>query len=499
MTFVVAIPSLSRAELLKKKSLLFLSSNQIPEKLIYIFVIPEEEELYKQTLPDFQGHIVVGVKGLPAQRNFIQSYFNVNTNIFFLDDDVSKWDTKHSKLFHSYSLFDFINFAFQHCIDTKAYIWSIYPTNNEFYSRNSPEISHYIRYCIGAFYGIINRPDFVLDFIVNEKEDVRRTLQYFIKDGIVLRFNRIHFETKYYGNVGGMGNFDSRLQASKNQVISLVRDYGAYGYQVIKKTGMWDFRFKKVGCAVFNCACKHQVKFHPDKIIRIPNKACGSIITIPINKKPNEDEFTVDIYEPVEHSLFQPLYQLLSNIKLGIRRKNHRRGFPQHRCAIFGYTNYRIVLRKGILSGLSLQTKKYPDIYTELKRLATLICPDFDYNAIHLNHNLTCPPHKDDKNVGKSVLVSFGDYTGSLIVVDGIEYKTYCRPIKFNGNALEHYNTEDLVGNKYSIVYYKAYLRPNKVVDIVDTEPELSLEDELQSLNLDDDFDDDNDTLFDED
>lgn len=92
------------------------------------------------------------------------------------------------------------------------------------------------------------------------------------------------------------------------------------------------------------------------------------------------------------------------------------------------------------------------------------------------------------------ILVSFGDYTGSLIIVDGVKYKTYCRPIKFNGNALEHYNTDDLVGNKYYIVYYKAYLRPNKVVD---TEPELSMEEQLLSLNIEDFYD--NDTLFDED
>ena len=33
-------------------------------------------------------------------------------------------------------------------------------------------------------------------------------------------------------------------------------------------------------------------------------------------------------------------------------------------------------------------------------RLASILCPDLDYNAIHINHNVTCPPHKDDKNTG---------------------------------------------------------------------------------------------------
>ena len=356
--FIIAIPSLNRAELLKKKTLTFLSNENIPENLIYIFIVAEEEEIYSQTLlPDFQGHIIIGVKGLPAQRNYIQEYFNENTNIFFLDDDVSKWDTKYSKLFHSYTLYQFITFAFQHCRDKKAFIWSVYPTNNDIYSKNSPEISHYIRYCIGAFYGIINRKTFLLNFIENEKEDVKRTLQYFINDGIVLRFNRIHFETKYYGNVGGMGNFDSRLEASKNQVISLVKKYGFYGYLFIKKTGMYDFRFKKIDCFVSNFSCKHQVTFFPDKLIIIP-KQVGSIVLIPTKKKRNEDDFKVDILPSVEPSVFEPLYQMLGKIKLKLQRNNHRRGFPEHRCAIFGYTNYRIVLKKEILSGLSAYTTK---------------------------------------------------------------------------------------------------------------------------------------------
>lgn len=86
---------------------------------------------------------------------------------------------------------------------------------------------------------------FLLDFIENEKEDVKRSLLYYINDGIVLRFNHIMFKTKYYGNVGGMGNLDSRLESSKNEVLSLIDQYNEYGYKFIKKTGIWDFRFKK--------------------------------------------------------------------------------------------------------------------------------------------------------------------------------------------------------------------------------------------------------------
>ena len=126
----------------------------------------------------------------------------------------------------------------------------------------------------------------------------------------------------------------------------------------------------------------------------------------------------------------------------------------------------------------------------------------YEFNIIHINHNLTCPPHTDDKNIGKSILVSIGEYTGSQLVVDGTPYTTYCRPIRFNGNTLLHSNTNDLVGNKYSIVYYTKKLRPNKVVDgdgPEDLSDDDSIVEELNDLNLEDDFEDNNSCLFDED
>jgi hypothetical protein len=51
-------------------------------------------------------------------------------------------------------------------------------------------------------------------------------------------------------------------------------------------------------------------------------------------------------------------------------------------------------------------------------------------------------------------LLSFGDYTGANIVIDGILHDAKYNPIVFNGAELEHWNTDDLVGNKYSLVFY---------------------------------------------
>jgi hypothetical protein len=67
----------------------------------------------------------------------------------------------------------------------------------------------------------------------------------------------------------------------------------------------------------------------------------------------------------------------------------------------------------------------------------------------------------DGNNNGESTLVSFGGYAGGNIVIEdatgvAVKYDAYCRPITFDGNLLKHWNTPDLVGDKYSLVFFKS-------------------------------------------
>ena len=157
-----------------------------------------------------------------------------------------------------------------------------------------------------------------------------------------------------------------------------------------------------------------------------------------------------------DKELFEPLYQLLQKITLPSReakRHNTRHGFPKHRCLTFGVVKRRF---SGIVTD-SVSNTKYPIIYNELIHLAKQLNPDFKFNSIHINHNLVCPQHKDSKNIGDSMIVSIGDYTGCKLVVNDEIRDTHYSPVIFNGSILEHYNTDDLVGNKYSIVYYNSH------------------------------------------
>ena len=78
------IPSYNRAG--KVKTIELLKKNNIDIKQIYIFVVKEELEEYKKHYPEYK--IIIGVKGLVNQRQFINNYFKEGTKIVSIDDDI---------------------------------------------------------------------------------------------------------------------------------------------------------------------------------------------------------------------------------------------------------------------------------------------------------------------------------------------------------------------------------------------------------------------------
>ena len=163
----------------------------------------------------------------------------------------------------------------------------------------------------------------------------------------------------------------------------------------------------------------------------------------------------VRILEPIPESEFEKLLEMLSTIKIPKTANNNRKGFLNARYLCWGLTKQRF----GQKICLSAITKRRPDIWEEIKRLGSLLKnsdgSQFLFSSVHLNQNVECPPHKDKGNIGNSVLVGFGDYTGGhLCVESGAEYDIRHQPICFNGSQIEHWNTPMESGSKYSLVFY---------------------------------------------
>ena len=248
MDYVICIPSYKRATLCNDKTLSTLMEHKIPKTKIYVFVANQKE--YADYEKVIEHKLIVGKKGLVQQREFISNYFKTGQRIVFFDDDVEKIDLSLSPLFKNKSLDYFLKYAFKECNKRQSFIWGVYPVFNPFFREPRPEITDNLNYIVGAFYGIINRPDLKeLKLVITkkngQKEDVERTLKYFIYDGIVLRFNKIGFVTKYYGKQGGLGTFDARLKPMLIASQKLQKKYPQYGTIVTRKTGMTEFKLRK--------------------------------------------------------------------------------------------------------------------------------------------------------------------------------------------------------------------------------------------------------------
>ena len=144
------------------------------------------------------------------------------------------------------------------------------------------------------------------------------------------------------------------------------------------------------------------------------------------------------------------MLEILETISMPYNQE--RLGFPKFRGYILGTSRGRFGRSK---EGLSRMTKKYPKQWESIKEWAYENVPhDVEWNCIQVNKNLVCPVHKDKNNVGKSFIVSFGDYEGCNLVVEGVEYDIRAGLV-FDGYTQEHYNTPLISGTKYSLVFFK--------------------------------------------
>ena len=245
MSFVIAIPSYGRAVGCHKKTISTLEKYNIPKELVTVYVIAEQADEYRKELPDY--NIVVGVKGIVPQRQFILEQYPAGTHLVYMDDDLDDIDLSLS----SYSdLMAFLTDAFIQSAEKGAYLWGVYAVYNPYFRKGVTETSTCLNFIVGCFYGIITRPENRnLDVVISvkgNKEDVERSIRYFIEDGIVLRFNKIAPKTKYYGVSGGLGTKKERMEEISREAHKLAEAFPLYGKVKVRKNGLTEFPLKKL-------------------------------------------------------------------------------------------------------------------------------------------------------------------------------------------------------------------------------------------------------------
>jgi hypothetical protein len=145
---------------------------------------------------------------------------------------------------------------------------------------------------------------------------------------------------------------------------------------------------------------------------------------------------------------------LLSPPRITDSRKNSGKGRTQ----AYGIIN-RVKGGRGI--GLGMNCEKYPKIWEEGRTLAHMICPEnLNWTTFMLNMNYEATKHKDKNNVGESLVVAFGDYTGGeLVIVNDddteTEYNIRYRPVIMDASKITHYVKPITSGTRYSIIFFR--------------------------------------------
>ena len=411
----IAIPSHQRYECLTIKTL---ENHGVDLADIYLFVANEEEEILYKKIVNNKIKIIIGVIGLCNIHNFITEYFDEGEIIICMDDDIKDF------IILEKPLIEVLENSIDYLENSPYQMIGFPPTSNLFYNQKRGYFNG-IYFCIGTFFIIKNNKSIIVNNIL---DDVERTFKSIDKYGGVIRCSNILFKTKF-GNKNGLERERKELGYENyyRDFSELQYKYSQYCFSKLKNTKIFDYPIPNF-----------IIKKNPSSIIKLPE---------------------------INSQIFNKLWGILCNISLkkipsyidGISNNgNYRKNFPAHESIIYGY----IINRPSIMKkwnkekyDISRHTKTHPHIWEELKRIGDIICP-FPYSSCYICHNTVAGKHIDNKNVGMSCIVSIGDYEGCNLVIEKKNYDAKYKPIIFDGSKIEHWNTNDLVGDKYSLIYY---------------------------------------------
>jgi hypothetical protein len=146
---------------------------------------------------------------------------------------------------------------------------------------------------------------------------------------------------------------------------------------------------------------------------------------------------------------------MLNSITIPKRCKSSNRYNPNGlKLTQFGLVKYKVPRKGCPKRGMSRYGRLYPEILEELKLIMFEIYPDFKFTTVQVNNNCSIGYHTDKNNQGDTVILSLGEYEGGLLIVDGVEYNTDCCAVRFNATKIPHMVPNDIVGTKYSLIYF---------------------------------------------
>jgi hypothetical protein len=212
MKFRIAIPTIARAETIKKKTINYLAQTDIDFSEVDLFLSDGNElNAYKESLKEYPiNFIVTDKKHVNTQRNFIVDYYEEGQLVLGIDDDIQSIQMRISekKTMPLLNLTEFVDHAFEISQQHKFDMWGVNAVLNPYFMRNN--ISFNLKYIVACFYGWRNTYQEKAYVSTNPeygKEDYERSIRYYMADRGLTRFNYVAPKTKYYSEDGGIQTY----------------------------------------------------------------------------------------------------------------------------------------------------------------------------------------------------------------------------------------------------------------------------------------------------
>ncbi len=119
---------------------------------------------------------------------------------------------------------------------------------------------------------------------------------------------------------------------------------------------------------------------------------------------------------------------------------------------------FGFIRRRGRVPGPCGRNKLYPKLWSELQLLGCML--PIQYDAVQVNLNCICNPHRDKGNKGLSFLVSGGDYEGGELETEYGDYDAKYKGVIFDGSKILHSNKDILSGFKWTLVFFTIEITP---------------------------------------
>lgn len=209
MMYQVAVPSRSRPDLIVSCTLPVLTAARVPQGRITIWVLPDEQGRYQDTVLPLYPQVRVRphdgdpAGGLRAARLAIQPQYPAGTRLVQADDDIRAIEYLSDGALHTVPDLDaIIDAGFRAADQNRVSLWGIYPARNAYFMRHRCYLG--LRLVVGTFFGMTLRHDTAEQLDFDEKEDYERSIRHFLRDGAVLRADHLTVKTRFYTEPGGM-------------------------------------------------------------------------------------------------------------------------------------------------------------------------------------------------------------------------------------------------------------------------------------------------------